>query len=1625
MSSRFRNIRTAALVLAAVITIGLPSLSARRILEIPAGDEQADPSQQGVYVKDSAIAADKFELGKKMERLQEWPKSADIYQEILEKYKDRVVPIAFNDKQQATKYASVCEAVRARLAKWPQEGLTVYRNRFEPKAAELLDQAKRDDAGALHEVYDRYFVTESARKAGLQLMDLYMEMGEFAGAAQVGQRLLEMHPSLGNDEPLLLFCTASALHLSGNNATATHYAQDLLKRYAQATAMIGGQQVKLVDAMEKAMAGPPANATSASSDGYPMIGGDASRTALSAASADPTSRVALVQIPAPSITAPTEQLRSGALSYFENARTTGMGTSVMPAVDRGELFFQDGQRLWAVHLESGVPLAGWQQTYSGRSGMYVVGHSIVANQMGEPWNSMQFSSPRQFSVTVTDDAVLAVMGMPDQRMMVGFGGIAASSSDSGTRLVCLDRVTGHLRWMASPADIPNNAGNPKNISFSGSPLVVGDNVYVIGRGSTGAGVEDCHVLCYDMNPGRPAGRLRWTCYIASSQNGVANFGMPVMAPETLSHLAFAGGKVFVCTNLGAVAAIDAYSGATAWLVLYTRNESAAAGGRNRGMWNGWNQQVISQDTPRPWVFNPVMVSDGKLFVLPADARYLAVYDAATGEEIKQIPRDLEITPSNSGRLDMLLAVNGRILAVATSTMVVHLDWTKAAVEKNNRSRLTPESVPWFFDFGDKISGRPFISKTSLVVPTVSSLSVFNIRNPANGRIVKRYPTGEWPSDKTPDREAPGNVVVAQDHVIIANPWNVSIYSDMASARKKFDVALLANPSDVDARLVFSEQNFNAGEYQQSLGLLDEAVKVLGGLKDQASPARNRIFADALLFAQRIQTRDPQATDMASQLFDRVAAAASNASQQVVYRTARARFHESLAAKAGKREGLARAVELYQEILLDNDFRTVTLSPDDTSAPRQAGGIAEDAIRELVKRGGPEVYAAFEKTASDLLASLTAAGKPDDLMEIAEKYPNAAAAPKALLQAATFYEQQDKPRMAVQVLRRLYWKYNSRFTDGTQRLDMAQAMARNYLRSGNFPAALGRLERAATMSSGAPVTTPLLLPDNKLLANAGGKPVKTIAEAVAALEAFTQQRAESLPDVGVPVPRPMTTEERIEAMLKNPPKAAPFLPENPQSVVAGVQLVLEPPSSLADMNRYDRLVACSGNRISAYAPGQAQSVWNSDAQLEDPRAAAWLDAARLVIWGGGGLAMIDGDSGRTRWAANLASLPPLETLTAPIAGNEQPDVNAAAAPGPAGIVQLGGGQVFLRGGGQLVVQGIPAQPLQPAQPAPPAAQPAEGPKKVEARERVTALKPLNDRIVLSTDAGRVVALALADGHMLWQTRLCNGSGIQRLLASGDFVVGMVTEGTGVVLAVLDTYSGQQVWKKVFSTMQGAFPQNCILADDGTLVWTTYNSIVARDLYEPNEPGWIKPGRNYAGMTQPEHLAVYGQQVMAVCDGGRLVDRRFLRDGQNSGLPLGTESQDASVQIRLMGPQMYLVGIHSFMTYRLDREAPVKPTVEEAISLIPSEMLVSRKYAIIPAVPAPIPNNNEEPVDYRLLCYSRQLVKSDNDKLIESGNIVHDFRFNEPAHVRSWHMAEGGIYYLTGDDKLHFLKGAAKP
>ena len=57
-------------------------------------------------------------------------------------------------------------------------------------------------------------------------------------------------------------------------------------------------------------------------------------------------------------------------------------------------------------------------------------------------------------------------------------------------------------------------------------------------------------------------------------------------------------------------------------------------------------------------------------------------------------------------------------------------------------------------------------------------------------------------------------------------------------------------------------------------------------------------------------------------------------------------------------------------------------------------------------------------------------------------------------------------------------------------------------------------------------------------------------------------------------------------------------------------------------------------------------------------------------------------------------------------------------------------------------------------------------------------------------------------------------------------------------------------------------------------------------------------------------------------------------------------------------------------------------------------------------------------FRILAYSRMVLPNGH----ESGVAAYDFPINSPTGISAYQGADGGLFYLTGDHKLYFLKGA---
>ena len=1587
-------------------------------------------STEGVYVRDSALALEKFALAQRMERLKEWNKSADLYQEILEKYGDRVVPSQTDKDNKIYQYTSVTKGVQDQLARWPQEGRDVYRARYDAPAAAMVEQSRRDDLITLNQVFSKYFITDAAKNAGLRLIELNSERGEFLAAAEKGDRLLERHPTIAPERPAVLFRTAMAYHLAGDDARARQRLSELKKQHPDAAGVVRGKEVVLAAALEQELKAPVQAIVGGSADAYPMYGGDPSRSRISAARVSPGAPIFSVPLARPQWGALQPQQRQQMEQSLLIAEREGMTLGVIPAIDRGELYFQDGRRVYAVSLASGgLPLSGWRQTYGGadRNGQYVLSNT---------WGAAR---TYQHTITLTEQSALAVMGQPDRRAMdVGF------QMQGDSRLVCLDRATGKENWVVSPAllQLPPGAEGVRNLQLMGSPLVVGDSVLVAGRSARqGQQFEDCWVLCVDL----AGGKYRWSSYVASSSAAGAMWGVQAAsASDNATHLAYADGRVYVMTNLGALAALDAYSGTILWLNIYPRNVPQGVD-PNMGF-NQWGVQQMQQTANKPWGYNPVIVHQGKLFALPTDGRFLMVYDASSGVEVKRIKL------SHVAEADALLGVAGDKLVVSGDDRVVCLNWPRYEPDNYNDDMLHWRAGPLRFP----IRGRGFVTTSSVFVPAGDRLFRLDLER---GKVVETYPPYESGRPWEKGVEGPGNVVVTSDYVVIAGDARVDVYTDLSAAKKKLDAEVAAAPSDPQPRLRYAGLLFAAGDSAGSLAKLDEAVELLGGRASMArGPNRDQVFQDALTFAEKLSaSMNADAQARVTEMYDRAAAAADTAAQQVRYRLSRAKLAEA-------RKDAATAVRLYQEILSDPKMRVESQSDEAAGTATLAAATAEKAISNVIRQAGASVYEPFQKAAAAALAEAQKTNEPAKLLSVAQVYPNSTVAPQAMLAASDAYEQAGDAKAAVSVLRPMYFKY----PDSPDKLKIIESMARNYLALSNrVDVAAARLAQGTSLPGDAKLTRALKLPDGKIL-----EPGVTFASALDEVRKYSGREAtKSLPDFKLPAQRRRTKEER------QADPHFPFLAPGPNTVINDVTALVPP---LRDFYRPDRFVTWTrGTGLSIYPAAQTKPIGTSGAVAEQPQRTAWLEDG-LLVWGPTQVLLLPPEGGAPKWTLDVKKLPALEV-------NRFGEVAAVPGVGVPGQQGFGNVQIVVRNNQQFMIRNGVMQPLMP----PPVAQrPAAG-----VEEQVAEVKPVGDRVLVTTNNGRLLSAEMSTGRVSWQTRVSDRT-LDRVAATEDFTVAKCSDEAAVRLIALDTFTGQHVGTKTFPAQTGVVPMNLALSPDGTLVYTLQNALVLKDLYKAwNDPGGEKPVAGpvqqppYTGATRPDQLVIAEGRILALADAGPNIgvspDKYVRLHSLETGMPLplkfrtgkGDEQVDRNlttynkswdVALRVVGSHLYVVGSRAVVSYNLDRPAESWRTHEEAMNI--RDAFVGQNYLAVleqpegflaaaaraqqeaeaavqdgaivvqpgEAVPVPLPGGvpgagevaqparprpaEKPPTSYRLRIHRISPASENNPA--QSGKLDYLEEVTDPAGITTWQPMNGGFCYTTGDGKLKMLLGAGK-
>jgi len=1075
-----------------------------------------------------------------------------------------------------------------------------------------------------------------------------------------------------------------------------------------------------------------------------------------------------------------------------------------------------------------------------------------------------------------------------------------------------------------------------------------------------------------------------------------------MTNRTISHLAYASGRLYCLTNLGAVAAIDAYSGSIIWLNIYPR-----AAQQNPNM---IGMTSFTVRPTRPWSTNPAIVQDGKVFCLPADGSDLMIYDAADGSIVNALHL------ADCGFADTLVGVSGEKLVV-TGHDVRCMNWRKYVPGQFGPAHPDyPSMLLWASAAkSPDITGRAFMTADSVFVSTRDHAYRFDM---TTGKVVEVYPTAAvWRAD---DGEGPGNIIVTSDKVVIAGSNRVNVYTDLGVATARLEHEIAQSPRDPEPRLRYADVMFVSDNVPAALSRLDEAINLMGGLNAMKPGAeRDRIYATAMTFAQKLANRRPTATtapvaatttgptDQVDEFFNRAAIAAVSPAQQVNYRAALARWaHQS--------GDFGLEVRLYQEMLSDASLRNVQVTDEERGAVVTAADLAEQRIAGVIGANGGKWYQPYEREARQALDLARAKADPAELLGIAQRYPNSSSATAAMIAAAEGFESSANPRQATQLLREMYRKH----PESAEREKLLDAMARNYLLlPGHTEVAIGRLAQAARIAPGQKLHAPLKTVDGQTISDV------TYNAAAEALKKMLAQRPDvpSLPDFALPIP----PEER-----KAQGSVAAFKPEDANSIIAPVTSIVAPVEGFA---RYDRLIAFNGEKgseLTSYAVGQNKPLWvtSGGTMILPPLGSAWIGET-VLIFSASEIELRRAESGNVVWKTALKSIPEAEM--------------APGAVDNAVISNEGNGgqqRIFVAGGGQLVINGafqgrvvrgprgqFALQPIVGNQPAA-AAQPANGP------EQIISVRPTIDRVIAATSTGRVFALDLPEGRLAWQYRVSRDHPIDRLLATDDFTVAKVSEDAGVQLIALDSTSGQIIRRTNFTPESANVPLNVRLSAGGMMVYSMPDRIAAKDLFEPGATAtWeaqCQPigSRPFDAMTQPEQMILSSGRIAAVCDGGASVRLYSLENGQElkpqgpgaeMSIPwITTKATSASVSLYTIGSHLYTLNAAALMSYELDQAlagnagaSPGQELVKDPdINL--SRLFIGSDYLL--AI-----GNDSDPNNTRVLAYRRANVGGR-----ESGLLDYDPAIPNPSGIQSWQPVDGGLYYLAKDHKLHFLAGARK-
>jgi outer membrane protein assembly factor BamB len=615
---------------------------------------QAAPS---VLLDTDPVAAKMLGAARDYLAARQWGDAVELLRQITDQHGERLVAI------EPGRFVNVQTFADILIASMPPEGLKLYRAKIDTQARRWFEDARRlRDEDGLEKVVRKAFLSSYGDEALLLLGDLAWEQGALSRARSYWEKLLPSAAPSAGELPLvlkypdseadpaviqarLILCTL----MQGNLARGRAEIETFREHFPQALGKLAGGTGNLVENLKGLVA---------EAEKAPLPADDAETTTFASTPARNDVFPRRVDVGGVLWSVPLKEMRVERAARSEEFALDQFGRpergpaslpfnvlSYYPVAWKNIAFYCDETAVFACELggeKGGKPVWGNDAVIYKLSPEFDVHAGLPRSRAGLP----------RFTLSIDRG-----------RLFVRLGAQAAPAArNRGARsvvslLVCLDLVRqGDLHWMIKSDELDADGGK---WVFDGAPLAAGGRVYVALRRNDPQ--LQLNVACFDAG----TAKLLWNRKICGGVEAIAG------EVDEVRHqlLTLAEERLFYCTNVGAVAALDARDGALRWVTTYPRSEVETIAAFNKRQLHG----------PNPCVFH-----DGLVFAAPTDGDRILAYDAETGV--------LKWEQELNGRVQQLLGVAGSRL-IAAGDLLWALDVETGRVQWRD-GRADPEAATW-------------------------------------------------------------------------------------------------------------------------------------------------------------------------------------------------------------------------------------------------------------------------------------------------------------------------------------------------------------------------------------------------------------------------------------------------------------------------------------------------------------------------------------------------------------------------------------------------------------------------------------------------------------------------------------------------------------------------------------------------------------------------------------------------------------------------------------------------------------------------------------------------------------------------------------------------------------------